>query len=196
MKHISTFLLLILFASGVAGQEKRFAANWESLDSRPTPTWFLDAKFGVFIHWGVYAVPAWGMPQQYSEWYWNRLMSKEEKWAPWREFHRRNYGNQFDYSEFAPMFKAELYDSKQWASLFKRAGVKYVVPTSKHHDGFAIWPSAEASRNWGRPWNSMEVGPKRDLLGELATATKDEGLRFGFYYSLYEWYNPLWLSLS
>jgi len=194
VKHISTFLLLILFASGVAGQEKRFAANWESLDSRPTPTWFLDAKFGVFIHWGVYAVPAWGMPQQYSEWYWNRLMSKEEKWAPWREFHRRNYGNQFDYSEFAPMFKAELYDAKQWASLFKRAGVKYVVPTSKHHDGFAIWPSAEASRNWGRPWNSMEVGPKRDLLGELATATKDEGLRFGFYYSLYEWYNPLWLS--
>ena len=192
MKILISTLLLSLIPTGALGQSPRYTANWESLDRRPTPEWFLDAKFGVFIHWGIYAVPAWGMPQQYSEWYWNRLMSTEEKWAPWREFHHRNYGRNFDYKDFAPMFKAELYDAKQWASLFKRAGVKYVVPTSKHHDGFAIWPSAEASRTWGHPWNSLDTGPKRDLLGELAAATRAEGLRFGFYYSLYEWYNPLW----
>jgi alpha-L-fucosidase len=96
--------------------------------------------------------------------------------------------------DFAPRFKAELFDAKQWADLFVRAGIKYVVPTSKHHEGFALWPSAEASRDWGRPWNVMEIGPKRDLLGELAAATRARGLKFGFYYSLYEWFNPLWLT--
>jgi alpha-L-fucosidase len=94
--------------------------------------------------------------------------------------------------DFAPQFKAELYDANQWAKIFKRGGIKYVVLTSKHHEGFALWPSAEASRTWGRPWNAVEIGPKRDLLGELAAATRAEGLKFGFYYSLYEWYNPLW----
>jgi alpha-L-fucosidase len=96
--------------------------------------------------------------------------------------------------DFAPRFTAELYDAKQWADLFVRAGVKYVVPTSKHHDGYALWPSAEASRTWGRPWNAVEIGPKRDLMGELADATRAAGLKFGFYYSLYEWFNPLWLK--
>jgi len=188
----ATISLLLLIP--VYGQTGKYAPNWESLDKRPTPEWFTDAKFGVFIHWGVYAVPAWGMPGQYSEWYWNRLMSTDAKWANWREFHRKNYGPDFGYMDFAPQFRAELYDAKQWASLFRRAGVKYVVPTSKHHDGYAIWPSAEASRTWGRPWNSMDIGPKRDLLGELSEATRAEGLKFGFYYSLYEWYNPLWKS--
>ncbi|MFN9741855.1 MAG: alpha-L-fucosidase [Acidobacteriota bacterium] len=191
-KLFLSILLLSLLTSSAVAQTLPYAPNWDSLDKRPTPEWFIDAKFGVFIHWGVYAVPAWGMPGQYSEWYWNRLMSDDPKWAPWREFHRRNYGADFNYMDFAPMFKAELYDARQWASLFKRAGIKYVVPTSKHHDGFAIWPSAEASRTWGRPWNSMETGPRRDLLGELAEASRAEGLKFGFYYSLYEWYNPLW----
>jgi alpha-L-fucosidase len=96
--------------------------------------------------------------------------------------------------DFAPKFTAELYDAKQWADLFARAGVKYVVPTSKHHDGYALWPSAEASRTWGRAWNALEIGPRRDLMGELATATRAAGLKFGFYYSLYEWFNPLWLK--
>jgi alpha-L-fucosidase len=173
-------------------QSKRYEAKWESLDRRPTPDWYLDAKFGVFIHWGVYSVPAWGKVGEYAEWYWNRIMSDKPEMAVWRQFHQRNYGEGFDYMDFAPRFTAELYDANQWASLFKRAGVKYVVPTSKHHDGFALWPSAEASRDWGRPWNAAEIGPKRDLLGELAQASRKEGLKFGFYYSLYEWFNPLW----
>jgi alpha-L-fucosidase len=186
-------LTLALATTCVVAAENKYAPNWASLDQRPTPEWFLDAKFGVFIHWGVYAVPAWGKVGEYSEWYWNRMANQKPD-NVWWQFHKTNYGANFAYQDFAPRFTAELYDAKQWADLFHRAGVKYVVPTSKHHDGFAIWPSAEASRTWGRPWNSAEIGPKRDLLGELAEATRARGLKFGFYYSLYEWYNPLWKS--
>jgi len=185
-------ILICLAPMGVMAQSPRYEAKWESLDQRRTPEWFQDAKFGIFIHWGVYAVPAWGMERQYSEWYWNRMSDNSPRWAPWREFHAKLYGPGFDYMDFAPQFRAELYDARQWASLFRRAGARYVVPTSKHHDGYALWPSAEASRTWGRPWNAMEIGPRRDLLGELAEATRAEGLKFGFYYSLYEWFNPLW----
>lgn len=171
-----------------------YQPNWASLDQRPTPEWFLDAKFGVFIHWGVYSVPAWGKHGEYAEWYWQNIRSSEREKAAWREFHDKTYGADFDYMDFAPRFTAELFDAEQWADLFVRAGVRYVVPTSKHHDGFALWPSAEASRTWGRPWNAAEIGPHRDLLGELARATRARGLHFGFYYSLYEWFNPLWLT--
>jgi alpha-L-fucosidase len=190
--------LLLCLGLGLAGvstaAQPGYEAKWESLDRRPTPAWFLDAKFGVFIHWGVYSVPAWGQVGEYAEWYWNRLPSKDPKWAPSVAFHARNYGANFNYMDFAPRFTAELFDANQWASLFVRAGIKYVVPTSKHHEGFALWPSAEASRTWGRPWNAAEIGPKRDLLRELADATRAKGLKFGFYYSLYEWFNPLWLK--
>ena len=111
------------------------------------------------------------------------------------QFHKRVYGENFDYKDFAPLFKAELFNADQWADLFFRSGAKYVVPTSKHHDGFCIWPSKEANKAWGRSWNSMDIGPKRDLIGELATAVrKKDGMHMGFYYSLYEWFNPLWLQ--
>ena len=177
-----------------AGAQTRYEPKWESLDQRPAPAWYLDAKFGIFIHWGVYAVPAWGAPKTYSEWYWNNMHDRKAD-NVWWQFHKKNYGENFDYPDFAPLFRAELYNPDEWADLFYRSGAKYVVPTSKHHDGFCIWPSEQASKTWGRPWNSMEIGPKRDLLGELATAVrKKEGMKFGFYYSLYEWFNPLWLK--
>jgi len=184
----------LLLADEVAAPAPHYAANWASLDQRPTPAWYLDAKFGVFIHWGVYSVPSWGAPGEYAEWYWHHIRSTDPKDALWRDFHTKNYGAHFDYRDFAPRFRAELFDANHWADVFARAGVKYVVPTSKHHEGFALWPSAEASRTWGRPWNAVEIGPKRDLLGELAAATRAHGLKFGFYYSLYEWFNPLWLT--
>ena len=190
----SLLIVMSLAAPAARAAETSYAPTWASLDARPMPAWYLDAKFGVFIHWGVYSVPAYGQVGEYAEWYWNRIASKDAKWAKWKEWHAKNYGADFDYKDFAPMFKAELFDAKQWADLFARAGIKYVVPTSKHHEGFALWPSAEASRTWGRPWNAVEIGPKRDLLGELAEATRARGLKFGFYYSLYEWFNPLWLK--
>jgi alpha-L-fucosidase len=184
--------LAIGVGGGVNAAAESYQADWASLDRRATPAWFLDAKFGVFIHWGVYSVPAWGKAGEYAEWYWQRVESGKPEDAVWREFHAKNFGADFDYREFVPRFTAELFDAKQWARLFARAGVKYVVPTSKHHEGFALWPSAEASRTWGRPWNAVETGPKRDLMRELADATRAEGLKFGFYFSLYEWFNPLW----
>jgi alpha-L-fucosidase len=188
-----SLLLALLLTVPLAAQSARYEPNWASLDRRPMPEWFLDAKFGVFIHWGVYSVPAWGVHGQYAEWYWNWIRSKDPKKAAGREYHVKHYGD-LDYMEFAPRFTAHHFDAAQWADLFHRAGVKYVVPTSKHHEGFALWPSAEASRTWGRPWNAVEIGPKRDLMGELAQATRARGLKFGFYFSLYEWFNPLWLA--
>jgi alpha-L-fucosidase len=96
--------------------------------------------------------------------------------------------------ELAPQFRAELFDPAHWADVFQRSGARYVAITSKHHEGFALWPSAEASRTWGRRWNAMEIGPKRDLLGDLTNAVRDKGLKMGVYYSLYEWHNPLYLT--
>jgi alpha-L-fucosidase len=121
-------------------------------------------------------------------------MSDKKPDNPWWQFHKKNYGETFEYKDFAPLFRAELFDADQWADILFRSGAKYVVPTSKHHDGFALWPSAQASEAYGRSWNSQETGPKRDLMGELASAIrKKPGMKFGFYYSLYEWFNPLWL---
>ena len=186
----AAFVSLSLPASAA---DTQYQPKWESLDKRPCPEWFLDAKFGIFIHWGVYSVPAWGMPKQYAEWYWNRMHDQKAN-NPWWQFHQKNYGGKFAYQDFAPLFRAELFDAKQWADLFKRAGAQYIVPTSKHHEGFCLWPNAQASQTWGRPWNAVEVGPKRDLMGELSEAVRQKGIKFGFYYSLYEWYNPLWLT--
>jgi alpha-L-fucosidase len=110
------------------------------------------------------------------------------------KFHAKNYGPEFKYEQFAPMFKAELFDPEQWAEIFADSGAKYVVLTSKHHEGYCLWPSEHASKTWGRPWNSVEVGPKRDLLGDLTKAVREKDMKMGIYFSLYEWYNPLWLS--
>lgn len=195
--------VLVALAGATSGLvASDYTADWESLDSRPTPSWFLDAKLGIFIHWGVYSVPAFAYPDSYSEWYWHSLAAplegRDERQirnaTATREFHKRVYGDNFAYPQFAPRFRAELFDPAEWADLFRRAGARYVVLTSKHHDGFALWPSREASRTWGRPWNSAEVGPNRDLLGDLGESVRSAGLRMGFYYSLYEWFNPLWLS--
>lgn len=187
-------LLLGLSLVGAAAPAAPYEPRWESLDRRPMPGWYTDAKFGIFIHWGVYSVPAWGPVGEYAEWYWQRSKSADPKHAAWRQFDETNYGPGHNYQDFAPQFRAELFNPAQWADLFVRSGAKYVVLTSKHHEGFALWPSAEASRTWGRPWNAVEIGPKRDVLGDLAAATRARGLTFGIYFSFYEWFNPLWLS--
>jgi len=184
----------LLLGLSAYGADKKYEPNWVSLDSRPTPQWFLDAKFGIFISWGVYSVPAWGGEKEYAEWYWRQTSNNDGtlKDNAWGKFHRENYGDDFQYSSFAPMFKCELFEPNEWADIFKRSGARYVVLTSKHHDGFCLWPSKHANDTWGRPWNSVDVGPRRDLLGELTGAVRKAGLKMGFYYSLYEWFNPLW----
>ncbi len=196
MKRLFAFLAALpLFA-------QQYTADWASLDNRPTPPWFQEAKFGIFIHFGVYSVPSFApvnTPHQtpYAEWYWNSLMKGPKVGdavnATW-EFHRRNFGENFPYQNFAPMFRMEMFNADYWADVFARSGAKYIVLTSKHHEGFTLWPNEQADKSWGHPWNSVEVGPKRDVLGELTNAVRNKGLRMGIYYSLYEWYNPLWLS--
>ncbi len=195
MPRLIWLLAAVCLFAGVNQSQSRFEANWESLDQRQTPAWFLDAKFGIFIHWGPYAVPAYAPVGQYAEWYWRHLERgpmHQGKPNPTFQFHERNYGKRFPYADFAPLFRAELFEPAHWAKLFRNAGAKYVVLTSKHHDGFTLWPSEHADRSWGRPWNAVDVGAKRDLLGDLSDAVRAEGLRMGYYYSLYEWYNPLW----
>lgn len=197
MKRCFALLLISLVTVVLATAQPHYDATWESLDSRSAPEWYRDAKFGIFIHWGIYAVPAYAPVGTYAEWYWQNLdkgpLDKGKENATY-QFHVRNFGKDFTYPQFAPQFRAEMFQPEEWAALFKRAGAKYVVLTSKHHDGFALWPSPHADAAWGRPWNATTVGPNRDLLGELTSAVRGQGLEMGYYYSLYEWFNPLWLK--
>jgi alpha-L-fucosidase len=192
-----TFFLLcaafvMLAMSGFS--QKTYQPNWESIDSRPVPQWFEDAKFGIFIHWGLYAVPSWGpttggVYEKYSEWYWKRQNPDDKPNKSFADFHKEMYGNDVKYQDFVKGFKAEMFNPDQWADVFEQAGAKYIVLTSKHHEGFTLWPSAQS---WN--WNSVDVGPHRDLCGDLTKSVKEKGIHMGFYYSLYEWYNPLYKS--
>lgn len=197
MKNIKCFYLSVglLLMLGISTKAQPYQPNWESLNSRQIPQWFTDAKFGIFIHWGIYAVPAWapanediGIYAKYAEWYWWRIMNPNDKAGQlFRDYHNKQYGENFLYQDFAPQFKGEHFDPSLWADLFKRAGAKYVVLTSKHHEGFALWPSEQS---WN--WNSVDIGPHRDICGDLGKAVKEAGLHMGYYYSLYEWFNPLY----
>jgi alpha-L-fucosidase len=193
MKIIS-LTIAVFFCFHIASAQ-HFEPNWESLNTRKMPEWFQQDKFGIFIHWGVYSVPSYApvIPNSgysYAEWYWYRI---NEKQPDFLAFHNKNYGADFLYPQFEPMFKAEMFKPEQWAELFKKSGAKYVVLTSKHHEGYCLWNSAEADRDWGHAWNAVTGTPKRDLLGDLTKAVRDSGLKMGYYYSLYEWFNPLWL---
>jgi alpha-L-fucosidase len=144
-----------------------YRPDWESLQRYAVPDWYKDAKFGIFIHWGVYSVPAFG-----NEWY-PRNMYREG--SDEYKHHIATYGPQdkFGYKDFVPMFKAEHFDAAAWASLFKEAGAKYVIPVAEHHDGFAMYDSDLSD------WTAAKMGPHRDVIGELAKAVRAEGLHFG-----------------
>jgi len=145
----------------------KFQPTWDSLKQYEVPKWNQDAKFGIFIHWGVYAVPAAG-----SEWYPRNMYNKDN---PLFEHHKKTWGDQseFGYKNFIPMFKAEKWNPDAWAELFQRAGARYVVPVAEHHDGFAMYDSSVTK------WNSVNMGPKRDICGELAKAVRKRGMKFG-----------------
>ncbi|ODN03706.1 Alpha-L-fucosidase, partial [Orchesella cincta] len=156
---------------------ERYSPNWASLDARPLPAWYDEAKIGIFLHWGLFSVPSFK-----SAWFW--YYWKTFKYDDVKAFMSKNYKPGFSYAEFAPMFTAEFFDPNQWAEIFQKAGARYVVLTSKHHEGYALWPNP-----YGLSWNSMEVGSGRDLVGELAQAVRNKtNLRFGLYNSLLEWY--------
>ena len=149
-----------------------FRPDWESLRHYEIPQWYKDAKFGIFIHWGVYSVPG-----AESEWY-PRNMYKPEEGA-YKDFQARFASKDpaqkdaVGYKDFIPKFRAENWDPAAWASLFKEAGAKYVVPVAEHHDGFSMYDSGLSD------WTAVKMGPKRDVIGDLAKAVRAEGLHFG-----------------
>ncbi|HEY4290361.1 MAG TPA: alpha-L-fucosidase [Puia sp.] len=184
------FLLITVFYSYSCLQAQPWQANWESLDRRPVPAWYTDAKFGIFIHWGVYSVPGFSKKGQYAEWYQEGLNHGDTARI---NYHKAKFGK-LTYYQLADQFKAELYNPDEWASIIEKSGARYVVLTSKHHDGFANWPSKETAKAWSMPWNAAVTGPHRDLLGDLFTALRKTTVHAGMYYSLYEWFNPIWLK--
>jgi len=194
-KYFMVVIAMIISFHSIKAQT--YQPTWESIDSRPVPAWFEDAKFGIFIHWGLYSVPAYsptkrdkvGVYEQYAEWYWSRWVNPSKTQHFFIDYHNRVYGKDFKYQDFANQFKAEMFNPDEWAERFNEAGAKYIVLTSKHHEGFTLWPSAQS---WN--WNSVDVGPHRDLCGDLSKSVKEKGLHMGFYYSLYEWFNPLYKS--
>ncbi|MFE3452580.1 alpha-L-fucosidase [Nonomuraea sp. NPDC059194] len=156
---------------------------------REVPSWYRDAKFGVFVHWGLYSIPAWARPRlpgehvpveldyhhhQYAEWYANTVRIPG---SPTRLLHEREYGVGTSYEDLADSWTVEAFDPRQWMRLFADCGARYVVPTAKHHDGFCLWDSATTS------FGSARRGPRRDLVAELAGAAREAGLRLGLYFS-------------
>ena len=181
-KYLTSLFLIILFASCVPANKTSynidsvaspkgtevFQPSWDNIaENYKFPDWFVDAKFGIFIHWGVYAVPAFG-----NEWYPRGMYQKDSKEY---KHHIEKWGEQtkFGYKDFIPMFKAEKFDADEWATLFKESGARYVVPVAEHHDGFSMYDS-ELNK-----WNSAKMGPKKDITGLLKEAVEKEGLVFG-----------------
>lgn len=141
--------------------------TWQSLSQYNPPAWYKNCKFGIFIHWGVYSVPAYG-----SEWYPRNMYIIG---SPEYEHHIKTYGphREFGYKDFIPMFKAEKFDPEEWAELFQAAGAQYVIPVAEHHDGFQMYKS-ELSK-----WNAWEMGSRRDVLGKLTAAAQQRGIVTG-----------------
>lgn len=156
-----------------------YRPTWVSLDSHKLPEWFKDAKFGMFIDWGLYSVSAYA-PTGYPDWYLWRMIYGDTK-----DYHNKVWGPDFKRDDFIPLFTASEYKPEHIAEVAKAAGMKYVIPFAKHHDGFALWKSSYTFRN------AAEMGPKRDLIQPLVDACRKEGLKFGFYFSLDEWEYPI-----
>ncbi|MEM9079921.1 MAG: alpha-L-fucosidase [Verrucomicrobiota bacterium] len=168
LKAASAVALCGALSVGVQADEavQPYKPAWNSLyDHEEAPEWFQDAKLGIYFHWGVYSVPAFG-----SEWY-PRWMHFEGN--PMYKHHKETYGdvNEFGYHDFIPMFKAENFDAAEWVDLFEEAGARFAGPVAEHHDGFAMWDSEIT------PWNSMDMGPKRDITGEIAEEVKKRGMK-------------------
>ena len=147
-----------------------FQPKWASLENNAVPEWYLDAKFGIFIHWGVYSVPAFQ-----NEWYPRNMYLKDQ---PAYKHHLETYGpqKQFGYKDFIPRFTAEKWNPVEWAELFKKSGAKYVVLVAEHHDGFAMYDCSYGE------WNAAKMGPKHDIAGKLALTVREKGMIFGVSY--------------
>ncbi len=165
-----------------AKQPEKFEADWESLKTYEVPEWWRNTKFGIYFHWGPYTVPAFD-----TEWYSHWMYSKGSKFE---KYHEMVYGktDKFGYKDFIPQFTGEMFDADEWAKLFKDAGAQFAGPCAEHADGFAMWDSALTK------WDSYDMGPKVDVVGEMQRAVKKQGLKYLITYHrhwLYAWY-PTW----
>ena len=186
MKLKRLILFLVLLSSSVA-MSQTVEASWESLNKRGYPQWFRDAKLGIFVHWGLYSVPAYAGKEGYGEWFYRGLMLKDSgRCQIMSLFADTSLPINEQYASLVDYWHGELWNPNEWARLFKSAGAKYVMLVTKHHDGYCLWDSPQQPT-----WNSTVSGPHRNIVEELANAVRGEGLRMGFYYSLPEWNNPL-----
>ncbi|CAF4847077.1 unnamed protein product [Rotaria sp. Silwood1] len=185
MKNIRLYVILIDLSLIFVFSGSSYLPEWSSLDTRPLPSWYDQSKVGIFIHWGVFSVPSINS-EAWMWWAWKGNNPNPDTVA----FMKKNYRPDWTYADFAEQFHAELYDPNEWADIFAASGAKYIVLTSKHHEGFTMWPS-----KYSFNWNAMDVGPKRDLLGDLANAIRNRtDIVFGLYHSMYEWFHPLYLE--
>ena len=168
--------------------EGPYEPNWGSLDVHPVPQWFEDAKLGIWIHWGIYSVPAWAPPPDeppehaYAEWYPYYMYRPDNRFY---EYHREHYGEAFDYDEFIPDWRAERFDPDEWAALFQDVGARYVLITGEHHDGFPLWDASTTDVN------AAQMGPERDIVSELETAVRDRDMKFApSFHGLLNYYQP------
>ncbi len=166
IRYFTLSLFVFTLTLNVNLQAEDFEQDWSKYKNYPVPEWFQDAKLGIYFHWGVYSVPAYG-----SEWY-PRWMYFEGRNV--HEHHTQKYGDpaEFGYHDFVPKFKAEYFDAKEWVDLFEKAGARFAGPVAEHHDGFAMWDSAAT------PWNVADKGPMRDITGELAKEIRKRDMKF------------------
>ena len=184
----SVFLILAAFTSLTGCSSvpaKTYEPNWRSLKQYPVPQWLRDGKFGIYTHWGIYSVPAFGGN---GTWYANKVYTKPN--SPQRKHQVETYGplSEFGYKDFIPMFKAEKFDADEWAELFAKSGAKFAGPVAEHHDGFAMWDTKYSE------WNAAKMGPKRDVVGELEKAIKKRDMKFvtAFHHAANWFYFPVW----
>lgn len=199
-KRLSLVLLAGIITSGLVActrvsdaPQARYQPTWDSISQHQAPEWFQDAKLGIFIHWGLYSVPGWAPPtgelgkvdwnvwfknNPYAEWYLNTLKIDG---SPTQKYHAETYGTDFSYLDFIPIFNEQVkeWNPEEWAELFREVGARYVVLTSKHHDGFTLWPSRVNNPHRG----DSQQGSERDLVGELTQAVRKQGMKMGLYYS-------------
>ena len=181
----AALLIVGLLARPAAAQDEEglpFEATYESLGQHEAPAWFHDAKLGIFIHWGVYSVPAWAPRGDYAEWY---PTGYDEPGTARYRYHNETYGRDVEYEDFVSGFRAQNWDPERWARLFRAAGARYVIPVAEHHDGFPMWDSRYTD------WDAADRGPQRDIIGELAAAVRAEDMRFGAsYHAMLNYYTP------
>ena len=188
----SYVLLTLLLLTSLVANGQPVEPTWQSINERPYPQWFSDARLGIFVHWGLYSVPAYASKEGYGEWFYRGLMTGDRQ-------RRRIMGLYADttlpvreqYAQLTQYWHGELWHPEEWAHLFREAGAKYVVLVTKHHDGYCLWDSPQQPE-----WNSTVSGPHRNIVEELTDAVRHEGLRMGFYYSLPEWNNQrhIWME--